>query len=52
MEMEMGQVIDKKETRHVDIFDTEQLSSGIYFIRVTDNTTNTIAATKKIIVAH
>jgi hypothetical protein len=47
-----GQVIDKKQTPQVDIFDTENLSSGIYFIRVTDKTTHTEIATKKVVVAH
>ena len=47
-----GQLVDKKETRQVDIFDTEYLASGIYFLRVIDKSTNTEAATKKIAVAH
>ena len=47
-----GQVIDTKETRQVDIFDTEQLAAGAYFIRVIDKTTGVELAVKKVVVAH
>jgi hypothetical protein len=47
-----GQVVAKTETRQVDIFDTESLSSGIYFIRVIDLTTEAEVATKKVVLAH
>ena len=49
---ENGQVIDKKETRQVDIFDMEQLSGGVYFVRVIDKTTGAQIAIKKVVVAH
>ena len=47
-----GRMIDRKETRQVDIFDTEYLPSGAYFLRVIDNTTGVEFATKKVVVAH
>ena len=49
---EMGQLIDKKETRQVDIFDTEKLAAGIYFIKTIDKATLNEVVTQKIIVAH
>lgn len=47
-----GQVIDKKETRQVDIFDTEHLASGIYFVKVIDKGASNEIAVKKIEVVH
>ena len=47
-----GQVLDKKETRQVDIFDTEHLASGAYFLRVIDNVTGVEIASKKVVVTH
>jgi hypothetical protein len=47
-----GQLIAKKETRQVDIFDTETLAPGVYFLRVTDKTTGAQLAAKKVVVVH
>jgi hypothetical protein len=47
-----GQVIDKKQTHQLDIFDTEHLASGVYFISVIDKTANRQIATKKVVVLH
>lgn len=47
-----GQVIDKKETKQVDVFDTERLASGVYFIRFWDKNANAELAIKKIVIVH
>ena len=49
---ETGQLIDKKETRQVDVFNTEVLSAGVYFIQVLDRNTNTEVANRKIVIQH
>ena len=47
----IGQLVDKKETRQVDIFDTEHLASGEYFLRVKNKLTGS-EVTRKMIVTH
>ena len=47
-----GQVIDRKETRQVDNFDTEHLASGVYFLRVVDKNNRAETASKRIVVDH
>jgi hypothetical protein len=47
-----GQVVDKKETPQIDIFDTEHIAAGSYFIRVIDKITGNEVATKKVAVVH
>jgi len=47
-----GQIVDKKQTPQVDIFDTEHLASGVYFIRVIDKATGAEIAAGKVVVAH
>ena len=47
-----GQIIDRKETRQVDIFDTEQLASGLYLLNVIDKISGTEVTRKKIMVTH
>jgi hypothetical protein len=49
---ETGQVVATKETKQVDIFDTENLSGGVYFIKTIDKRTGKEISTKKIVVAH
>ena len=49
---ETGQLIDKRETRQVDVFNTETLSAGVYFIKVLDRNTNTEVANRKIVIQH
>ena len=46
-----GQILDKKETEQVDIFDTEHLASGVYILQILNKTTNQIT-TSKLVVAH
>ena len=48
----IGQVVDKKETRQVDIFDTERLAGGVYFLRAMNQNSLNIVATQKFIVQH
>jgi hypothetical protein len=47
-----GQLMDKKETKQVDIFDTENLSDGVYFLRVIDKGFNNAEATRKLVIRH
>ena len=47
-----GQIVDIKETKQVDIFDTEHLASGVYFVKVIDKPTGAELATKKVVVGH
>jgi hypothetical protein len=47
----IGQVLERKETKQVDIFDTESLANGVYFLKVINTVTNEIL-TKKMIVQH
>jgi hypothetical protein len=46
----IGQVIDKKETMQVASFDTENLSSGVYFLQVLDKTTLQKMSSKLVVV--
>ena len=48
----LGQVIDKKETRHVDIFDTQNLANGIYILKVTDKQNSNQILSKEVVVQH
>ena len=48
----VGQIIDKKETRQVDIFDTENLASGVYLIKVRDKNNANTSITKKVVIEH
>ena len=48
----VGQVIARKETRQVDIFDTEGLASGVYLLRVTDMQHANSPVSKRLVVAH
>ena len=48
----VGQVVERKETRQVDIFDTENLACGVYFMSVMDKRNERKVATQKIIVQH
>ena len=47
-----GQIIERKQTRQVDIFNTEHLASGVYFIKATDTSTGLEIAAKKVVVVH
>ena len=47
-----GQVIERKETRQVDNFDTENLASGAYFLKVIDEKSLNTTITKKLVVQH
>jgi hypothetical protein len=47
-----GQVIDKKETRQIDNFDTEFLASGTYFLQVLDKCNANKAITQKLVIQH
>jgi len=49
---ENGQILSSKQTRQVDIFDTEQLAAGIYFIKATDLTTGAALAVRRLVVGH
>ena len=49
---ESGQIIDKKGTKQVDIFDTERLANGVYVVRVIDKASGIEIITKKVVVAH
>ena len=47
-----GKLISQKQTPQIDIFDTEQLPNGIYFISVKDRSSNTEIAGRRVVVAH
>lgn len=47
---EAGQVVMSKQTRQVDIFNTEDLPSGVYFLQVKDN--NKVVTSKQVVVRH
>jgi len=47
-----GQLIATKQTRQLDIFDTEHLSGGVYFIRVLNKLNAAEIASKMIVIAH
>jgi hypothetical protein len=49
---EMVQLVDTKETPQVDIFDTELLTSGVYFLKVTDRNSLDKIAMRKVIIQH
>ena len=49
---ETGQLITTKQTRQVDIFDTEHLASGVYFIKVIDKRNGSKALSKRLVVVH
>jgi hypothetical protein len=49
---ETGQLILTKETRQVDIFDTERLASGVYFLKAIDKNNSNIVAVKKVVIQH
>jgi hypothetical protein len=49
---EPGQVIATKQTKQVDIFDTEKLITGVYFLRVIDKNTNAEIGVRKVVVEH
>ncbi len=50
---EMGQIVDSKETRQVDIFNTENLPNGVYFLKVIDSRRNTPAAnSRQVVIQH
>lgn len=49
---ENGQVLSTKQTRQVDIFDTEHLPAGLYFIHTRDRKTGKNYATQKLMVVH
>jgi Secretion system C-terminal sorting domain len=48
----LGQLIATKQTRQVDIFDTENLADGVYLLRATDRLSPGAAVTKKLVVQH
>ncbi|HRG87403.1 MAG TPA: T9SS type A sorting domain-containing protein [Chitinophagales bacterium] len=48
---QQGQVVERRETRQVDIINTENLPGGVYFLKVTDiKTTNTSSV--QVVVQH
>ena len=47
-----GKLISQKPTPQIDIFDTEQLPNGIYFISVKDSHSNTELTNRRVVVAH
>lgn len=47
-----GQLIETKRTPQIDIFDTEKLPAGIYFIQANDKRTGKQVAAQKISVVH
>ena len=49
---EAGQLIEQKQTRQVDIFNTENLPSGIYYLKVTSSKTSSLVSSQKVIVQH
>jgi GH25 family lysozyme M1 (1,4-beta-N-acetylmuramidase) len=49
---EIGQVIATKQTRQTDIFDTETLAAGIYFLRAIDKNTANKTPAYKVVIQH
>jgi hypothetical protein len=49
---EVGQLITAKQTRQVDIFDTEYLAAGVYFIKIIDVRSSQLITSRKIVVQH
>ncbi len=48
---EKGQVVERRETRQVDIINTENLPGGVYFLKVTTTKTTNISSTR-VVVQH
>jgi hypothetical protein len=48
----LGQIVDTKETRQVDIFDTEHLAAGEYFVKAIDRSNEAINIIKKVVISH
>ncbi|MDB5283406.1 MAG: hypothetical protein JWO06_2481 [Bacteroidota bacterium] len=49
---ESGQLLTKRETGQIEIFDTEKLAGGIYFIKTIYKKSQIEIVTKKLVVAH
>ena len=49
---ETGQVIAKKQTRQVDIFDTEGLPVGVYFVKAINKQNSYSSVAQKVVVVH
>ncbi len=47
-----GQIVDTKQTKQIDIFDTERLASGTYLLRVIDKATGSEIKSEKLVVVH
>lgn len=47
-----GQILATKQTKQVDIFNTENIAAGVYFVKVIDKSTGADISTKKIVVVH
>lgn len=47
-----GQLIDKRQTPQIDIFDTENLPAGMYFILAIDRQTGAQMAAQRVTVVH
>jgi hypothetical protein len=47
---EAGQIVSSKHTKQVDIFDTEELPNGVYFLQVKDN--SKVVTNKQVVVRH
>ena len=48
----VGQMVDRKETRIVDVFDTEYLANGVYFLQVRDKNSLDKIITQKVVIQH
>jgi hypothetical protein len=48
----LGKIVDIKETKQVDIFDTESLASGVYFVKAVDKSNSNQFITKQVVVQH
>ena len=49
---EAGQLIEQRQTRQVDIFNTENLPSGIYYLKVISGKAGSLVSSQKIVVHH
>lgn len=47
-----GQLIDKKETRQVDIFNTENLPNGVYYLKVSDRNNPMLISSQQVVIQH
>ncbi len=47
-----GQIVERRETKQVDIINTENTISGIYFLTVRASGSNKVIALKKVVVQH